>query len=256
MLDAGVKVLGILAHDHEVDIFEPRGDAGKALRRTDIRIQVQLAAQVNIDRAIALADLRFERTFERDARLPQRFEQLIRRRRAIALDACCARKLMLPVDFHAGRIDHGDRGADDLGTDAIAGNQRDGTRAIAGCLRTIRRNFEVFQSRHGLIVYQPDEDVACIGPCDAGDEKIADATKQIVGIVPRQGRFRIEAGRLCARDAIRKCERTGRIGGTIDTVGARDQRRDATIERRFAKARAPSRARSAGRGHLCRRLAP
>ena len=57
-LDAGVQVLGVLAHDHQIDgpLAEESPHAGIILARPDAGEQAQLLPQVDVDAAEAGAD--------------------------------------------------------------------------------------------------------------------------------------------------------------------------------------------------------
>jgi hypothetical protein len=48
-LDAGVKVLGVLAHDHHVKAGVARADAFVGLARAQARVEVELLAQLDVD---------------------------------------------------------------------------------------------------------------------------------------------------------------------------------------------------------------
>ena len=56
VLDPGVEVLGVLADDDQVDVVEARADARVRLARPHLRVQVELLAQADVDRAEAAAD--------------------------------------------------------------------------------------------------------------------------------------------------------------------------------------------------------
>ena len=42
VLDTGIQVFGVLAHDHEVDAREPRRHTGEGLDRPDVGVEVEL----------------------------------------------------------------------------------------------------------------------------------------------------------------------------------------------------------------------
>ncbi len=66
-LDPDVHVLGVLAHDDEVDVLVERAHAGIRLARPHLRVEVEAVAQRDVDRAEALADRRRDRALQRDA---------------------------------------------------------------------------------------------------------------------------------------------------------------------------------------------
>ena len=52
-LDAGVEVLGVLAHDHQVDVVVARTGARDRERRAQARVEVELLADRDVDAAEA-----------------------------------------------------------------------------------------------------------------------------------------------------------------------------------------------------------
>ena len=66
-LEAGVEVLGVLAHDDDVGPLEPRLDAGEAADGAHVGVEIERLAQRDVDGAEALADGRADRALERDA---------------------------------------------------------------------------------------------------------------------------------------------------------------------------------------------
>src|SRR5205823_14931630 len=72
VLDAGVEVLGVLAHDDQIDVVEARAHAWIALARPDLRVHVELPAKRDVDRAKAAADGCRDRALQRDSTLADR----------------------------------------------------------------------------------------------------------------------------------------------------------------------------------------
>ena len=64
MLYAGVEVLGVLAHDHEVDVVIAAGDALYRAGGADVRVEVELLPERDVDAAEAAADGRGDGALE------------------------------------------------------------------------------------------------------------------------------------------------------------------------------------------------
>ena len=65
-LDSGVQVLGVLAHDDQVDALVARAHARIALARPHTGVEAELVAQGDVDRAEARADRRRDGALQRD----------------------------------------------------------------------------------------------------------------------------------------------------------------------------------------------
>ena len=124
-LDARVEILGVLAHDHEVDVLVPAAHPGIRLARAHQRIEVQLATQRNVDRADAFADRRGQRAFDRHLVAPYRLEHVRRQRVAVLLHDPETGVVHLPIDCNPGCIDDPARGIAHLRPHPITGDQRD-----------------------------------------------------------------------------------------------------------------------------------
>src|SRR6266513_176415 len=127
-LDPRVEVLDVLAHHDQVDVAARRGHAGVGLRRPEVRIQVELLAERNVDRTKAGAELGRERSLERDAVAPNRIEGLFWERRAALGHRRHADLVDVPLDLPAGRLDRTACGSDDFRARAVARDERDGVR--------------------------------------------------------------------------------------------------------------------------------
>ena len=66
VLEAGVQVFGVLAHDHEIDVLEARRDARQVPHRAQVRVQIERLAQADVHAREALADRRRHRPLEGD----------------------------------------------------------------------------------------------------------------------------------------------------------------------------------------------
>src|SRR5581483_9404452 len=56
VLDARVEILGVLAHDHEVDVAETRANTRVRLARADLRVHVEGLPEPDVHRPEASAD--------------------------------------------------------------------------------------------------------------------------------------------------------------------------------------------------------
>ena len=128
-LDAGVEVLGVLAHDHEVDVAVARAHAGVALARAHLREQVERLAQRDVDRAEAGADRRRDRALDRDARVRDRLDHGVGQRIAAVLGHDVGARLAdVPVELDSGGLEDAAGGFGELGADPVAGDQCDAMR--------------------------------------------------------------------------------------------------------------------------------
>src|SRR4051794_5439036 len=125
VFESAVQVLGVLAHDDDVDVFEARDDVRHRLDRPQIRVEIERLAQPDIDRREAGADRRRDRTFERDLVAEDRFKHLGRQRIAEARYGLGADEVLFPFDVDAGAFDDRDDRGSDFGADAVTGQQRD-----------------------------------------------------------------------------------------------------------------------------------
>ena len=123
VLDAGVEVLGVLAHDDEVDVVEAAAHALHRLGRAQAGVQVELLAQRHVDAAEARADRRRDRPLDRHLVAADRLEHVLGQRRAVLLHHVEAGVVHLPDDGHAGGGDHGLERGGQLGAGAVAGDQ-------------------------------------------------------------------------------------------------------------------------------------
>ena len=102
------------------------GDAGQVPDRPQVRVEIERLAQADVHAREALADRRRHRSLERDLVAADRVDQLHRQRLAGPLEREDAGVVRLPVDRDARRLEDADDRVGDLGSDAVAGNQRDG----------------------------------------------------------------------------------------------------------------------------------
>ena len=128
-LDPRVHALGVLADDHDVDVLVRRGHARVQAAGPDVRVQVQALAQRHVRAPQARRDRRLDRTLQRDARRPEGRERGRRQRVAGPGERAGAHVLAIPLDRRRRSLRATRRAASiDLGTDAVARDQRDAVR--------------------------------------------------------------------------------------------------------------------------------
>ena len=84
MLEARVEILGVLAHDDQIDVLEAARHAGQVLDRPQVGVEIERLAQPDVDAGEALADRRGHRPLQRDLVPLDRLEQRRRQRLAVA----------------------------------------------------------------------------------------------------------------------------------------------------------------------------
>src|SRR6266550_942646 len=130
-LDARIEVLDVLANDDQIDVTAWRGHARLGLRGSEVRVQVELLAEGDVDRAEARPELGRERALERDAVSPHGLERVLRERRAVLCHRGHADVVDIPLDLHTGRFDRTAGRRDDLRARAVTRNERDRMRQDA-----------------------------------------------------------------------------------------------------------------------------
>ena len=129
VLDPDVEILGVLAHDDEVDVVEARAHACVALARPDLRVHVELLAQRHVHGAEAASHRCRDRPFQRDARVPDRVEDVRRQRiAAVAVHDVGAGLANVPVEVDPGRFEDAACRLGQLGPRAVARNQNNSVR--------------------------------------------------------------------------------------------------------------------------------
>jgi len=131
VLEAGVQVLGVLAHEHQVDVLEPRRDARQVVDRPEVGVEAEGLAQAHVDAREAGADGRRERALEAHRVALDRVEERVGQRGAVALERHHARVVPFPLDLGARGRQDPDHGRRHFGPDAVAGDERDGVRHAA-----------------------------------------------------------------------------------------------------------------------------
>ena len=127
-LDARVEVLGVLAHDDEIDGVVAGPDARVGLARPHAGVETELVPEGDVDGAKAGADRRRDRALQRDAVPLDRIECVLRERRPRRLHHVDARLLHVPLERDARGLEHAARRLGELGACSVSGNQRHGVR--------------------------------------------------------------------------------------------------------------------------------
>jgi len=139
-LDAGVQVLGVLAHDHDVGLGEAGAHPGVALAGADAGVEVELLAQEHVDAAKARADRGCGGSLDADAVALDRVQGAVGERRALLGVDVLAGGLLVPVELHPGRLEHAPGRLDELGAGAVAGDEGHGVRHGAAMLASRARS--------------------------------------------------------------------------------------------------------------------
>ncbi len=131
-LDAGVDVLGVLPegdHIHRLGVFHRRRDAVEVVGRPHVRVEIQLLAECDVQRAEARADRGRQRPFDRDAVLADGVNRLLWEVLAVCVAGGAAGVDAHPRDRAAGRLGGGVEyllgGGADIGADPVAVDDRD-----------------------------------------------------------------------------------------------------------------------------------
>ena len=125
VLDARVEVLGVLAHDDEIDVVVARADACVRLARPETRVELELVAERDVHRAEAGADRRRDRPLQRHAVRLHRGERLLGERCARLLHHVDARLADVPVEVDARRLEDASGRLGELRPGPVAGDEGD-----------------------------------------------------------------------------------------------------------------------------------
>jgi hypothetical protein len=123
-LDPRVEVLGVLAHDDEIDARVARTHPLIALARTHLAVEVERFAKRDVDASEARADRSRDRPLERHAVLLDRLEDVVGERvAAVLVHDVGPRLLHVPVEFDTGCVEDPARCLGKLGPGAVTGNE-------------------------------------------------------------------------------------------------------------------------------------
>jgi hypothetical protein len=128
MLEAGIQIFSVLAHDDEVDRLKSGRDARQIPDRSQICVQVERFAKPDVDTGESVRDRRGDRSLQRDLVATNRVDQLDRQRFPGPLDRQHASQLAVPFDRHAGGVEDAHDRISHFGADTVAGDQGDRAR--------------------------------------------------------------------------------------------------------------------------------
>src|SRR5208282_6038956 len=121
--DAGIKPLGVFAHYNQIDARIASGNMRQVADRPEVGEKFEALAQFDIDAGEAAADGRGHRTLQSDTGALDRFAEFFGNVIVVRLKGFGAGGEAFPFEFDAGRFHHANRGLDDLGANAVAGNE-------------------------------------------------------------------------------------------------------------------------------------
>jgi hypothetical protein len=124
-LDAGVQVLVVLAHHHQVDVLVPGADPPVGLARPQAGVQVQLLAQGHVDAAEPGADRGGQRPLDGHAVAADGVQHVVGQGRAVLVDDLGPGLLDVPVERHAGALEDPAGRLRQLRSDPVPGDERD-----------------------------------------------------------------------------------------------------------------------------------
>ena len=125
VLDPRVEVLGVLAHDHQVDVLVARDEALHRPGGADVGVEAEGLAQRHVDRPEALADRGGDGALDGDPVAPDGLEDVLRQRRAVLGHDGLAGIDDVPGERDAGRLEDASCRLRQLRSDAVAGDQGD-----------------------------------------------------------------------------------------------------------------------------------
>ena len=133
VLDAGVKPLGVLAQDHDVDVVVAGAHPRQAHDGPPPGEQVEALAELHVGRAEALALGGGERALEADAVALDAVDDRVGEGVADSIVGGLTGDDPVPLDRRTGGPEDLDSGAGDLGTDAVALDEGDPVGHASSC---------------------------------------------------------------------------------------------------------------------------
>ena len=128
MLDAGIQILDVFAHHHQVDAAPGIGrpHTGTFLDRPDVAVQLEHLTQGHVGAFLAIADRRGQRTLQNHAHIGDHVQRVARQAAGDALVEGDRAGLGIgPVQPRAGRVQHLQRRFGNLRPDTVAGDDDD-----------------------------------------------------------------------------------------------------------------------------------
>ena len=125
VLEAGVEVLGVLAHDDHVDGAVGRLEAGDGLHGTHVGEELELLAQADVGGDVTTADGGRGGALERHPALLDRLDRALRQRIPLGFEGTQAHGGFHPLHVESGCLDHAAGRLRDFGSNAISGQECD-----------------------------------------------------------------------------------------------------------------------------------
>ena len=124
VLDARVQVLGVLAHDDDVDAVVARADARIRLAGADAGVELELVAERDVHGAEAGADRGRDRALERGPVPPDRLERVVGQRSPRFFHHVHAGLADVPLELDPRRLEDAPRRLRELGARPVSGDKR------------------------------------------------------------------------------------------------------------------------------------
>src|SRR6185369_9530786 len=123
VLNAGVEAFGVLAHDNQIDIGIARRHVGQIPDGPEIRIELELFTQRDVDAGKAAADWRGDGPLQRDLVSFDRLREIFWNVFAVLRISVSTGGIGLPLEFHARRFEDANRRIDHFRSNAVARDQ-------------------------------------------------------------------------------------------------------------------------------------
>jgi hypothetical protein len=124
VLDAGVKVLGVLANDDEIHVLVAGPQTGDRPDRPEIRVKAKRLAQSHVDGPEALADRCRDGSLDGDLVAQDRVEDVLRKRGPLLRHHRLSGFDDLPIELDTGGVEDPPGCLGQLGADAVSRNER------------------------------------------------------------------------------------------------------------------------------------
>ena len=124
VLEAGVEVFGILPDDDEVDAGKTGRNAGEIGNGPEIRVQLEILTETDVDRLEASADGGRQRPLQRGPVLPDRRDHFRGEGVSLRAERLLSRAHLLEIDAGAALLQDREHALAHLGADAVPAQQR------------------------------------------------------------------------------------------------------------------------------------
>src|SRR5208282_765784 len=123
VFDAGVESFGVFADDDQVHARVSRGNMRKVANWAEVSEQFETLTEFDVNAGKAAADGRGYWAFQSDAGALDGIAEFFGNVFVVFLKRFGAGGETLPFELDAGGFDHTNRGLDDFGADAVAGDE-------------------------------------------------------------------------------------------------------------------------------------